>query len=777
MLFKILKKDFMRKKIITIAVFIFIMLLAILMASGTNMLIDLSNSLEHLLEETSAPHFVQYHAGKLNKADINQWSHDNPYVKKQQTSAMINIDGSKVYLNNKDRSENGSVIDMGFVKQNKSFDYLLNLNNEIIKVNEGEIAVPIYYMQNRNLSIGDTLTIKDKGQSLTFTITDFVRDIQMNSSIVYSKRFVVSNIDYEKIKVITGDIEYLIAFQLYDLADLNKFSNQYSNSGLPNKGPTIDYDILIIVNSITDGLIAAVIILISLLLNMIALLCLRFVILLTMEEDYKEIGMMKAIGISLKDIKKIYIVKYIMLSFTAVVTGYFISIFLNNIFSSNIMLYIGQAPKSIIETIIPFLSVLLIAVVVIIFCMIILRRFNNISAVEAIRLGSSGHKYAVREKLALYKSKFFNPAIFLGIRDVFLRFRLYILLFLVFILCTFIVIVPINFLNTIQSSDIVKYMGMGKSDIIMDLRQSEQIRQRFNEMIDFVKNDPDVERYESFVTSQYQIINPEGIKESIYLETGDFSIFPLDYIEGVSPMLSNEIALSYLSADELKKKVGDEVKLIIRGKPHSMIVTGIYQDITNGGRTAKANIKPNHETAVWYNINLDVRNDVSAKVEEYKQKFDNVQITDLVGCFQQTFANTIDQLNLLTVTAIIVAVLVMILIISLFSKMLTARDMTQIAIKRSLGISLQKIKIEYISRALLVLNLGIVVGTILSNTLGQYLLGVVLSFFGAPDMVFTINPLESYILTPIIMIAIVTITSLLSMKSIKEYSVADINAE
>ncbi|MCP4417231.1 MAG: ABC transporter permease, partial [Chloroflexi bacterium] len=45
MLLKMLKKDFLRKKIITVAVFIFIMLSATLIASGANMFIELSNSL------------------------------------------------------------------------------------------------------------------------------------------------------------------------------------------------------------------------------------------------------------------------------------------------------------------------------------------------------------------------------------------------------------------------------------------------------------------------------------------------------------------------------------------------------------------------------------------------------------------------------------------------------------------------------------------------------------------------------------------------------------
>ncbi|MTI68011.1 MAG: ABC transporter permease [Firmicutes bacterium] len=776
MILKILKKDFLRKKVVTIAVFVFILLAAMLISSGTNMLIDLDNSLEHLFKASSAPHFIQHHSGKINQDKIDRWIVNNSYVKSQQTSEMINIHGSKVYINS-DKAESHSVMDLDFVKQNKSFDYLLDLNNEIIEVSKGEIAVPIYYMQRRDLSLGDKVVIKDGDLKLSFTITSFIRDVQMNPSIISSKRFVVNSADFEKIKDTTGDIEYQISFQLNDLDNLRQFSNQYTQSDLPKKGPTIDYSLLKLANSITDGLIAAVIILISLLLNVIALLCLRFIILLTIEEDYKEIGVMKAIGISPPNIKRIYLSKYFTMALSATLIGYLISLFINDIFSKNIMLYIGTAPKTIIEYSLPLVAALLIAIIVVLFCFVILRRFNKISAIEAIRLGNTGETYSNNKRLALYKNKMFNPNIFLGLRDIILRFRLYALLFIVFILSTFMITVPLNFLNTIQSPEFITYMGVGKSDIILDIRQSDQIVKKLNEVVNYIENDPDVKKYSPYITSQYEIINEEGLPESILVETGDFSVFPLDYLEGVSPKLSNEIALSYLCANQFKKQVGDEVKLLINEKPRLMIVTGIYQDITDGGKTAKANISPDYETASWYTINVNVNKNVAKKVLEYENKFDNVKVSNPKEYFKQTFSSTINQLKLLTITAIIIAILVTILITSLFLKMVIAKDMSQIAIKRSIGISLRNIKIEYITKAFVTLNLGILLGTVISNTLGERLLSAVLSIVGAPNIEFIINPLEVYIISPISMIIIVIITTLVSINFIKEFSISDINAE
>lgn len=775
MIYRIIKNDLLRKKVIMTAVFIFIMLSAMLIAGGSRMLIDLNNSLNYLFEKSSAAHFIQSHSGRLNQEEIISWSRKNENIKQVQIAEMINIDGANIFIAG-DKSEADTVMDLSFVKQNSKFDYLLDLNNQRLEMDTGEIAVPIYYLQRLKLNIGDSLIIRDQNQQFNFKIAAFVRDVQMNPSIISSKRFVVSEGDFEKLRSL-GEIEYQIAFQLNDLDRLQQFRDQYSRSQLPQRGPTIDYQLLKLANGVTDGLIAAVIILISLLLNLIALLCLRFIILLTLEEDYKEIGVMKAIGIKAGEIKKIYFYKYLMIALSASLLGYILSLIFNNFFAQNIMLYSGRAPETLFQYLIPLLAALLIALLVIIFSLIVLRRFKNISAVEAIRMGSRGDLDISGSRLSLAKSKFLNSSIFLGLRDVVLRYRLYMVLFIVFILSTFIIIVPVNFLNTIQSPDFISYMGVGRSDIIIDIRQSEDINNRFKEIISYLETDPDLEKIAPYLTSQYEIINQEGMPENILLETGDFSIFQLDYLEGGAALLENEIALSYLTAAQFEKEVGDRIEMIIDGEPRSMLITGIYQDITDGGKTAKANIEANYSNAAWYTINLDVDGDTAAKIEEYNSTFEDVKITDPAEYFQQTFKNTIDQLQLLTITALLIVGIITVLITSLFLKMLTAKDRSQIAVKKAIGISSKNIHLEYLTKALLVLNLGIIVGSFSANTLGEKIIGAALSLIGAARIEFEVNMLQSYLIIPLLMILIVSSTVIWSLRSISNFSIADINLE
>src|SRR5690554_4043744 len=109
MLRKMLKKDLFRNKSITIVLFIFMSLSALLVASGSNMITELANSINHLFTKSSAPHFVQMHAGEIDEAEVANWAAHNEHVKNSQTAEMLIIDGSNIQMGNSLETEMNSV--------------------------------------------------------------------------------------------------------------------------------------------------------------------------------------------------------------------------------------------------------------------------------------------------------------------------------------------------------------------------------------------------------------------------------------------------------------------------------------------------------------------------------------------------------------------------------------------------------------------------------------------------------------------------------------------
>lgn len=779
MISKILQKDLLRKKLTTLVVLSFIFLSAMLVSSGANLILTLVNSLDALFERADSAHFVQMHAGELDQAALEQWADENPLVAAQQTVEMLTIDGSDLFLGDTQESEANTVMDISFVVQNTGFDFLLDLNSEIIAVVPGEIAVPIYFMQESDLNIGDTVRVVTDTIDMTFTISDFVRDAQMNPAIVHSKRFVIHPTDYDALKTHITDVEYLIEFQLTDASLVNDFRNEYIASQLPNRGPSLEEQLFMVLNGLTDGIVALVVIFLSILLIIIAILCLRFTILATLEEDYREIGVLKAVGISMSDIKRIYLAKYVALGAAGSVLGYMASLLLNQVLSRNITLYFGAAPRSFMMDVIPMIGAGIIFMIVTTSCFIVLRRFNRVSAVQALRSGNVGASANFARILTLKLSRTFNLNVFLGLRDVIQRSRLYWLLGMVYCLCAVIIIIPIHFLNTIQSPTFISYMGTGRSDIRIDLRQSDDVAERYSNMIAYLSNDPDVSQFAPLVTSQYPVILNDGSQDFINVETGNFSLFPLAYVEGGAPDAANEIALSILNAQDMEKQIGDTVTLLVNEQQQQLIVTGIYQDVTSGGRTAKALIEPDSDNVLWYNVSLDVQPgvNVAEKVRDYATMFDPARVTDLDGYITQTMGNTIQQMKTATRVTAIVGFCVAILITSLFLNMLISKDSGQIAIKRSLGFSLRHIRVQYLSTALLLLVLSIVTGTIFANTGGQQFISAIWAMQGASRITFVVDPLMAYVLLPLFLILAVTLTTLTNLTAIKASNIAEMISE
>ncbi|NNV04830.1 ABC transporter permease, partial [Brevibacillus sp. MCWH] len=127
--------------------------------------------------------------------------------------------------------------------------------------------------------------------------------------------------------------------------------------------------------------------------------------------------------------------------------------------------------------------------------------------------------------------------------------------------CTIIIIIPVNIFNTMNSPAFSTYMGIGKSDMRIDLRRTDTITEDFNVLQEKLKNDEEIEKFALYITSSFPVKNAEGSWDYMNIEVGDFSIFPLKYLAGRAPEREGEISLSYANAgqDGLHKKVGDEV--------------------------------------------------------------------------------------------------------------------------------------------------------------------------------------------------------------------------
>ncbi|MCH7322139.1 ABC transporter permease [Solibacillus sp. MA9] len=755
---RIIRNDILKSKVITLTTMIFIATSTMLVSLAAILVINLSGALDTLMKQAKTPHFMQMHSGEVDIARLTSFAEKNNNVDDFQVIEFLNMDGAKIILG--DSSLANSVQDNGFSIQSEKFDYLLDLEGNIINVSDSELYVPISYMKDGKAKVGDKAVISGK----EFIVKGFLRDSQMNSSLSASKRFLVSENDYIDIKN-AGSIEYLIEFRLKELSELGTFETAYASAGLEANGPTITYSLIKMINALSDGMMIAVILLISALVVAIAFMCIRFTLLAKIEDDYHEIGVLKAIGLRVSDIKKIYIAKYATIAVVGSILGFVLSIMFKDKLLENIRLYMGESENSSSALLFGILGILLVCLSIIAYVSGMLRRFRKISAAEAIRFGTSLEKKSSIKRFVLSKNRLLNTNIFLGIQDVLSRKRLYATMLTVLLMSAFIIIVPQNVHNTISSKSFIQYMGIGDYDMRIDIQQTDNISEKSAEIVKMINSDSAISKYAILTTKTFKVKMGDGSEENIKIELGDHSIFPIEYSEGRAPNVTNEIALSALNADELSKKVGDAIILVIEGEEKKFTISGIYSDITNGGKTAKAVFTAKSADIMWSIIcaELSDKSLVDGRTLEYTYKFDFAKVSDIDEFVAQTFGSTISSVREASIVAVAIALIITVLVTLLFMKMLITKDRYSIAAMKAFGFTNSDIKKQYISRSFFVLIVGIVLGTLLANTLGEVLAGAIISSFGAAIFNFEVNSLSAYLFSPLLMICAVLIATIIGV--------------
>jgi putative ABC transport system permease protein len=784
---RMIARDFARNRGVAVVLVVLMMLSVVLATASAGTLVRLTGASDNLMAQADAPHVVQLHAGAFDQGEVERWAAERPEVAHHQTMLMLGIDGANLFFDGVPQTTN--IQQNSLVVPNRERDLLLDLDNRpITEVEPGTTVLPVIYQVEAGLEVGDPMRITAAdGFTKEFTIAGFARDSIMNPAITSSKRLVVSSSDLEEVRAHTGQVEHLVEFWLHDPGTQTAaFEKAYLDSDLPKAGQMVDSAGFRMFTMIGDGMVAAVVILVSLLLLVVGLLCLRFSFLTAAEQDYREIGVLKAIGVAPRDVKKIYLTKYAVYAGTAAVLGLLGGWALAPLLSRNITRYMGST-SSIWNWIVPLLAAVAVLVVLVLFVLVLLRRFNRISAVTALSAGATGRQSAA-VRLRLHRSRM-PVHLRLGIMDVIGRWPTYLLLFFVFAVSTFITIVPINSATTVNAPGFVNYMGIGRVDLRIDLDRTDDASPgQFSRAVERLGADPDVTEIAPMVTTRNDTVDQEGNATNLYVENGDHTRLPQTYGEGRAPTDASEIALSLLALNEAGRAVGDALPVEVGGQVRELTVVGSYQDVTRGGKTAKAMLPTDGEEVMWYMIGVELAPgvDPSDKAQTYTTQLAPARVADIEQWRSQTLGPIAAQITLTAVVSAVVAIALAMLMTALFTRMLVARDAGQIAVQRALGADDAGVRRQYLTRILLVLVLGVVVGTVAANTLGEQLFNLMFEgMFGGLEALgqgtsridFAVHPLLAYLALPTALLGAVTVAAAASSRSISHADFSTLTTE
>ncbi len=721
MIVKLIGNEIKQNKLYSLMTVFFMAASAMLTALTVLLFANLAGAVGSLMDKAQVPDYMQMHAGELDEEVIARFADNHEEIEKWQICPFLNLDNSRITLGGHTLAD--STQDNGLAVQGEQFDYLLDMENKLPQVRPGEVYVPVCYRARYGLSVGDSMVVEigaGPGDSMEFkekrrefVIAGFLRDAQMNSMMASSKRFLVNAADYESIKQqdcgIRGNSqeEYLIEFLLEEGTDTNVFGRAAAEAELPANGPAITKPLIRMMNVLSDGTMIFVIFLVSIMILLISLLCIRFMLLLQMEQDKREVGMLKALGVGKIQILRIYFAKYLLFALSGAGIGILAPFVVKRPMERQIQELYGVPDRGFLAGVLALMGVLFTEGILLIFVRVLLKKMDKMPVLKAL----SGTQEAKTGR------------------------GQYVMIGFVAAACVFLVLVPQNLSSTMSAPEFVTYMGIGDGEIRMDVRQTGDIDRTTAQIADALEKDEQVEKYTVLRTKTCTAVSPDQKTVNLTVETGSHWIFPVSYLEGGPPEGEKEIAISSMNAVELGISVGEDLRLFTGGKETDYRVCGIYSDITNGGKTAKAFHIDGEEPVLWSVLYVSLKGSgqmEAARKEQWMAGYrqmgaDVIAIGDYV---KDTYSQTLAQLRLASVAALGIAVSVTALVVVLFMRLIVEQNRDSISLHKALGFTSKNMKRIYFIKGMCPAIVGIAAGLFMGNFWGEGLCAMVLKSFG-----------------------------------------------
>lgn len=771
-----------------IVLFILIVLASTLVASSTNLMYSTTTAVDSFIRSSQVADLnVKIANTPENNKQIEEWANRMPAIDARYSEVHIGVPSSNITVSDESKSISANtVVSLSTLPQDVNL--IFGQNDESFTVQDGEIGLPINIKNTSGIKLGDQLTIDLEGISKTFVVKEFFKDAFMGSDLIGLKRFIISQHDYDEIKQNVPEEKWIQFWSFVENSDENQsdLATEFSKSNILS-----DFDIdksLVELMFMTDRILSAILFIVSLFLIFIAFLTLRFTIVSTIQDDYKEIGVMKAIGFTNVSIKKLYLMKYFGLSVVGGVIGLGISLPLTRIVSVRVSEYV-IVPDSSTGMIVSVFSTVIIVAITLLFCSMCMRKINKASAVDAIRQGHNGERFKASRKMNLHKSKVLHTTLFLAISDVLNQFKGYTTLIITFVLSTVIILIPINLANTILAPKFISHLGTTHADFYSLTEPAEDTISKVQAEMDRLeqefrdKNFDVTLSVDYFFNTKYILDDGEDSRRIIGMNSetkAEQYESEYEYLDGVAPKLENEIAITSMMAEKYNKNIGDSIVFEIDGKKKTFLISGTHQTIDNEGYMVRLsdNFKPLNVAGYLLMGNINAIADEKPKIiEDMKEQLEHLNIKSAMDIIGDLTGGFMGQLKMIIVLIIAIVSLITFFITSLFIRLLIAKEIQGIAIMKSLGFTNGLIKLWQSLRILILLVASIILGVFVANVLGGQLVGMVFKMFGLTKFSMDIVPLQVYVLCPLVIITVVLLAVYTSCGQIKKIQVWDMNEE
>lgn len=791
MFWHILKKDLKRKKTMNLILLLFVLLSTLFLASSMNNLLIIFGAVGEFMETSMVPDYLFLAVTDGKEDVIKDYLSESSLTEEYQVSNLLNLSNENIEVvscaQNPDNKkyEKTNTLSVGSVPDR--FMKVFEEDNTSLQLASGEIALPRIEADANHLQPGDQLKITVENVEKTFTVKAIVKDAVFGSAMIGYKRFLISQEDFNEF----AKQDNLFFTKLYSV---NTKDQEAFQSALQRQGfqliSTLD-KATVRMTYIFDMLMAAILILVSVCLILIAFLILRFTIVFTLQEDYREIGIMKAIGIRDFGIRSLYLIKYFSVALVGAGIGLAASLPVQEIMLQKVVVNIVLGQKSH-NYFINVACAAAIVLIVISFCYGCTGRLKRFTAMEAIRNGSGSERFRAKNVLMLSHSQFMKPYFYMACNDILSSLKRYVVLIIIFCLGTMMILLPLSAVNTLKSEEIIYAFSMVPSTAYLSDDNSDQYVVEedgalLQKELQYIKETLKANGLDCKVHVEIGYTMPchAGDKQALYnyfsfQNIGD-PVSDYRLLEGSIPVLENEVIVTQLTAEKMGIEIGDSVYYQFPDGDREFVVTGLFESMMNMGqgyRVSEAAQMDYDYFAGVVSIQVQVLEPMEQEeallaireiLPDYKVESKTEYISKMIG-------GIMEQLDSLIVLIVGVVLMINCLITVLMMKTFISKEHGEIAMLKSIGFCNRSIKAWQATRILLVLICSIALGVFLSKLLSPVTIVPIFGMMGAPQMKLMLEPLQTYLLYPLLLLTVTGLSAFLSCSEVDRVDLKEINS-
>lgn len=787
MFFRILKKDLKRKKTMNIILLLFVVLCSMFAAASVNNIIAVVGGLDYYFEKAELGDYFIIERSTGGEDTISKILKHSENVSGYKTYNVVNASCDDLKTDSGKLMEFSNIAlicDINNTKQN-----FFGMDNEVITdVEKGKVYITGSVPKREGVKIGERFYVELGDTKLPLEVAGFAKDALLGSEMMGNPRLLINSADFE---TLTADetIHTYSCGHVYDIDTDNAAaleSELNEQNGMLFSG---DRD-LIKMTYIMNMLVAAIILVVSAGLLIVSFVVLRFTIRFTIAEEFREIGVMKAIGLNNSSIRMLYLVKYLGITLAGAVIGYFGSVPFGNLLLKSVSenMVLGN-DNSIMIGIICCIAVVLI---IMLFGWGSTGKIKKLSPIDAVRSGQTGERFKKRSIMTLGKSKLGSTG-FLALNDVTSEPKQYGILTAVFAICTALVMILAVTANTLDSGSLLYLLSITESDVYMNdstrameiIAGAKTIRETEDEIVNIlVENDMPGNVY---LEAWYKlpVTAKNGSFQVNFLNCMDTKTTDYDYTDGSAPIKPDEIAVTKQISEKLGAEIGDRVTVNIGGEEREFIITAYFQCFNNLGECARfhedVSIPDSLMTSSFaYQINFDDHPDkavIEERIEKLKDIFDNQNIFDTKG-FVKDCMGVGDMIAAVKNLVLMLSLIIIILLAVLMERSFISKERSEIALLKAVGFDSGSVILYHTMRFGITVIIAIVTASALLMPLTKLIIDPIFGMMGAiGNIEYQFNVLEIFGAYPVIIFCVTVLSAALTAlytKAIKSSDTASI---